>query len=88
MEVGTGVALIAAGALGSLAVLFAAWRRLRPPLAFGFLVLCGVAIGGGGLLVQDGADLESWVITIVLLGALSPLHGRLVFGPPGPADRG
>jgi hypothetical protein len=45
-----------------------------------------VAIGAGGLLVQGDADAGSWVITLTLLGTLSPLHGRLVFGPPGPAD--
>jgi hypothetical protein len=86
MAVGAGVALIAAGALGSLLVLFAAWRRLSAPLAFGLLVLGGAAIGAGGLLVQDEASVGSWVITMGLLGGLSPLHGRLVFGPPGSAD--
>ena len=86
MAVGAGVALIAGGALGSLLVLFAAWRRLSAPLAFGLLVLCGVALGAGGLFVQDEAGVGSWVITFGLLGALSPFHGRLVFGPPGPAD--
>ena len=86
MAVGAGVALIAGGVLASLLVLFVGWRRLSAPLALGILVLCGVAIGAGGLLVQDGAAVGSWVITLGLLGALSPLHGRLVFGPPGPAD--
>jgi hypothetical protein len=86
MAVGAGVALIAGGALGSLLVLFAGWRRLSAPLAFGLLVLCGVAIGAGGLLFQDEVSLGSWVITVGLLGALSPFHGRLVFGLPGPAD--
>ena len=86
MAVGAGVALIVVGALGSLLVLFGGWRRLSAALAFGFLVLCGVTIGAGGLLVQHEASLGSWVITIGLLGALSPFHGRLVFGPPGPGD--
>jgi hypothetical protein len=81
-----GIALIVGGALSSLLILLGAWRRLPAPLASGLLVLCGVAIGAGGLLVQGDADAGSWVITLTLLGTLSPLHGRLVFGPPGPAD--
>lgn len=83
MAPGAGIALIAGGVLASLLVLFAAWRRLQAPLAFGLLVLCGVAIGAGGLLVQQEVGAASWVITLGLLGMLSPLHGRLVFGPPG-----
>jgi hypothetical protein len=86
MADGAGVALIAAGALGSLLVLFAGWRRLSALLALGILVLCGLAIGAGGLVVQAESGVGSWVITVGLLGALSPLHGRLVFGPPGLAD--
>ena len=86
MALGAGVALIVAGSLGSLLVLFGAWRRLSPFPAFVLLAVCGVAIGAGGLLVQDDAPLGSWVITLGLLGALSPFHGRLVFGPPGRAD--
>src|SRR3990170_112325 len=86
MAVGAGIALMATGALCWLLVLVAAWHRLSAPSAFGLLVLCGVAIGAGGLLVQDEAGVASWVITLGLLGLLSPVHGRLVFGPPGPAE--
>jgi len=32
------------------------------------------------------SDQPRFWITVGLLGALSPFHGRLVFGPPGPAD--
>lgn len=85
MAVGAGIALIAGGAVLSLLVLFVIWRRLSPPVAYGLLVLCGVAIGAGGLLVQDDAGAGSWLIAIGTLGTLSPLHGRLVFGRPGPA---
>lgn len=85
MAPGVGVALIAAGALGCLLVLFTAWHRVPASLALGLLVLCGFAVGAGGLLVQQEAGMASWVITLGLLGVLSPLHGRLVFGPPGPA---
>jgi len=83
--VGAGIVLIAGGVVLSLPVLFVSWRRLSPPLAYGLLVVCGVAIGAGGLLVQDGASTGSWLIALGTLGTLSPFHGRLVFGRPGPA---
>jgi hypothetical protein len=85
MAVGTGIALIAGGAALSLLVLLITWRRLSPPVAYALLVACGVVIGAGGLLVQDEAGAGSWLIATVTLGTLSPFHGRLVFGRPGPA---
>jgi len=42
-----------------------------------------MAIGAGGLLVQEGVGPGDWALTLLVLGALNPLHGRLVFGRPG-----
>jgi hypothetical protein len=83
MDVRLGVALIAGGSGLGLVVVFALWRRIRGWMALGLLVLCGLAIAAGGLLVQDEVDTGSWVVALALLGALSPVHGRLVFGRPG-----
>jgi hypothetical protein len=85
MAVGAGIVIIGGGVILSLLVLLVAWRRLSLPVAYGLLVVCGLAIGTGGLLVQDEASTGSWLIALGTLGALSPLHGRLVFGRPGPA---
>ena len=30
------------------------------------------------------ASHASWIVTLVVLGIIAPLHTRLVFGPPGP----
>lgn len=85
MNVGAGVVLIAVGALLGCSVVFGLWHRLRVPIAFGLKALSGAAIGAGALLVQDDADAASWTVTIVALVVLTPLHARLVFGPPGPS---
>jgi len=82
---GAGFALIVGGVVLSLLVLLVGWPRLPAPLAYAFLAVAGGAIGTGALLVQAEAPPSSWVITLGLLGALSPLHGRLVFGRPGPS---
>lgn len=85
MAPGAGVALILGGGVLSLLVLVIGWRRLPAPLAYAFLAVAGATIGTGGLLVQDAVPASSWVVTLALLGGLSPLHGRLVFGRPGVA---
>jgi len=82
MNAGAGVALIVAGSLLGLFTLFVLWRRLSL-LAFVMLAASGVAIGGGALLVQDRAGPGDWALTLFVLGVLTPLHGRLVFGRPG-----
>jgi hypothetical protein len=40
-------------------------------------------VGAGALLVQDGVSGAEWALTLAVLAALGPLHGRLVFGRPG-----
>lgn len=83
MNAGAGVALIVAGSVLGLLTLFVLWRRLSLPVAFVLLAASGAAIGAGALLVQDRAVPGDWALTLFVLGVLTPLHGRLVFGRPG-----
>jgi hypothetical protein len=84
MSVGAGIALIvAASAVGGF-IVFALWRRIPPVLAYVSTTACGMAIGTGALLVQEDVGAASWIVTLVVLGIIAPLHSRLVFGPPGP----
>jgi hypothetical protein len=82
---GLGVGLIVAGGLLGLLIVFGAWRRLPRALAYGSLAGCGVLVGAGGLLVQEQVSGIEWAITLLVLGALTPVHARLVFGHPGPS---
>jgi hypothetical protein len=81
--VGLGIALLVAGALLTLLVYFVLWRRVPPAVAFTSIAACGLILGAGALLVQDGVSGAEWALTLAVLAALGPLHGRLVFGRPG-----
>lgn len=80
---GAGIGLIAGGVLLALVTVFSLWRRIPPRVAFGFLAVTGMAVGAGALLVQQHAGIGDRVITIGVLGVLTPIHMRLVFGRPG-----
>jgi hypothetical protein len=83
VHVAAGIILIgAASAIGAL-VVFGLWRRLSVGLAFGSMAACGMGIAAGGLLVQEHVGAASWVVGLGALAVLTPLHMRLVFGPPG-----
>jgi hypothetical protein len=85
VSTGAGVAtIVGASALGLLTV-FVLWRRLPPPAAHAVIAACGVGLAVGGLLVQDDVGTASWVVAVVALGVLAPVHARLVFGSPGRA---
>jgi hypothetical protein len=85
MSTGAGVATIAgSSALGLLTVLVL-WRRMPAAAAYALMASCGVGVAVGGLLVQDDVGTASWVVTVVALGVVAPVHARLVFGPPGRA---
>ena len=85
MSTGAGVAtIVGSSALGLLTV-FVLWRRLPAAAALAVIAVCGVGVAVGGLLVQDDVGMASWVIAVVALGVLAPVHARLVFGPPGRA---
>ena len=80
---GPGIALIVAGSLLGLLTQFGLWRRLPGLAALILLAVAGVAVGCGALLVQEGVGAGDWALTLLVLGGLTPLHGRLVFGRPG-----
>jgi hypothetical protein len=75
--------LIVAGGLVSVLVLVGLWRRVSEPVALGLLAACGALVGAGALLVQDPVSGAEWAVTLVVLGFLTPVHARLVFGRPG-----
>jgi hypothetical protein len=82
---GAGVAtIVVASALGLLTV-FVLWRRVPAAAAYALTASCGVGVAVGGLLMQDDAGTASWVVAVVVLGVVTPVHARLVFGPPGRA---
>ncbi len=68
-----------------LLIVFVLWRRLPAAAAFAVIAVCGVGVAVGGLLVQDDVGTASWVVAVAVLGVLTPVHARLVFGPPGRA---
>jgi hypothetical protein len=84
VSVAAGIALIVAASAVGAFIVFVLWRRIPPVLAFVSMAACGMAIGTGGLLVQEDVGAASWVLTLLVLGAIAPVHMRLVFGPPGP----
>ena len=86
VSTGAGVAtIVGASALGLLTV-FVLWHRMPALAAYALTVVWGIGVAVGGLLVQDDVGVASWVLAIAVLGAIGPLHARLVFGPPGRAD--
>jgi 4-hydroxybenzoate polyprenyltransferase len=80
---GVGVATIAVATACGLVIVFFLWRRLPPVTALALMAACGMAIGAGGLLVQEDVGPASWAVALVVLGVLTPVHARLVFGEPG-----
>ena len=83
MSTGAGVAaIVGASAIGLLTV-FVLWRRLPAAAAFALTAASGIGVAVGGLLVQDDVGTASWVVAVVALGVIAPVHARLVFGPPG-----
>jgi hypothetical protein len=85
VSTGAGVAtIVGASALGLLTV-FVLWRRVPAAAASAVMAACGVGLAVGGLLVQHDVGTASWVVAVVALGVVAPIHARLVFGPPGRA---
>jgi hypothetical protein len=76
--------IVGASALGLLTV-FVLWRRLPAAAASAVMAACGTGVAVGGLLVQHDVGTASWVVAVVALGVVAPIHARLVFGPPGRA---
>ena len=83
MSRGVGVATIVVASDCGLVIVFFLWRRLRRVMALALMAACGMAIGAGGLLVQEDVGPASWAVALVVLGVVTPVHARLVFGEPG-----
>lgn len=78
------MATIVAASAAGLVLVFSLWHRVPAAAAYALAAVCGIAIAAGGLLVQDDVGAPSWVVAMVTLGVLAPVHARLVFGSPGP----
>ena len=83
MSRGVGVATIAVASAAGLVIVFFLWRRLPPVTALALMAACGMAIGAGGLRVQEHVGPASWAVALAVLGVFTPVHARLVFGAPG-----
>lgn len=83
-----GLALIAAASLVGVAIAFGLWHRLPGGVAYALLAACGVGVAVGSLLVQRDVGAASWWVASIALGALTPVHARLVLGRPGMVARG
>ena len=78
-----GVVSIVAGAALGLLVGLVGWPRLNAPAALGLMVVVGLLIGAGALIVQADVSSAEWIVGVVVLGALSAVHARFLFGRPG-----
>ena len=80
-----GVVTIVVGAALALFTAFVLWRRVPAFAGVSCAVVAGAMIGAGALLVQAAPSTADWVFTLAVLGVLTPLHARLLFGPAGRA---
>jgi hypothetical protein len=86
VSTGAGVATIVGACVLGLLTVFVLWHRVSAVLAYALTTVWGIGVAVGGLLVQDDVGVASWVLAVAMLGAIGPVHARLVFGPPGRAD--
>jgi hypothetical protein len=83
MNARAGLALIVLGSLLSLLTVIVLWRRVPGVVALVLSAASGAIVGAGALLVQQDPGSGDWALTLVVLGVLTPVHARLVFGLPG-----
>ena len=83
MNVPAGIALIVGGGVVGLLGAFVLWPRADHRVAASVVAASGVAVGAGALLIQERVGSAEWIVTLVVLGALAPLHATLVLGRPG-----
>lgn len=86
VSTGAGVATIVGASVLGLLTVIVLWHRVSAVLAYALTTVWGIGLAVGGLLVQDDVGVASWVLAVAVLGAIGPVHARLVFGPPGRAD--
>ena len=80
-----GVVAIGTGAALGLLTYFVLWKRVPAIVGVSAAVAAGATTGAGALLVQDAATAADWIFTLGVLGALTPVHAKLLFGAPGKA---
>jgi hypothetical protein len=56
----------------------------RPTARDAVLAAVGVAIGLGGLALQDDVGVWSWIVAPLVIGVLLPMHVRALFAGDGP----
>ena len=78
-----GVVTIVVGAALALFTAFVLWRRVAAFAGVACAIGAGAMMGAGALLVQAAPSTADWVFTLAVLGVLTPLHARLLFGPAG-----
>lgn len=83
MNVGCGVGLLLGGAAIGLTTALLLWKRLPAIVPVVMMAAAGLLIGAGALLVQRSVGAADWAVTLTLMGILSPLHCRVLFGRPG-----
>jgi hypothetical protein len=82
MDRGWGMALIAGGAVLSVACAAVLHRRAWPWIVYSLAAVGGATAGSGALLIQSrDAGPGDWLVTLATLGVLVPAHIRVVFGP-------
>jgi hypothetical protein len=82
-----GILLIVGGALGVLATAFLLRRLLPAPGVFLLVAAFSVTLTAGALVVQDHVTTADWVVALIAMGLLGPLHVRVLLGPFGPSAR-
>ena len=74
----TGSAALGAGAPLTLR------RRLPASIVHVLVGAAGAGLGAGSLLLQHGVRAVEWIVVLVVLAALLPVHVRLLFHGEGP----
>lgn len=77
-------ALLAVGGSAVAAAMFVLRTRLPGPVRTLVLAIGGAVVGLGAIGLQEDPSAVEWVLTPLVLGALSVLHVRLLFAGEGP----
>lgn len=78
-----GIVLIVAGAAGVVVSGFWLRPRLPGPVVFALISASSVALTAGALVVQEHTTVADWIVALVAMALLGPLHVRVLLGPFG-----
>jgi hypothetical protein len=79
----TGIVLIVAGAAGVVVTGFWLRPRLPGPVVFALISGFSVVLTAGALVVQDHTTTADWIVALVAMALLGPVHVRVLLGPFG-----